>query len=177
VRRCIVVLDRDAASYPVDDPDAFERAIVVAASLVQSSDRTGLTTRFVTSGGIDLRGPEVASQTLRVLAPIELGGPLEDVERDPGEGLGLVVVVAADPSSVTWRRAEQLVDPTLSRIGVFTVGAGLAARPGRLVVDASTIDRFRDSWEALTGRGALDPAARPVPVGAARNGTAREVPA
>lgn len=157
VRRCIVVLDRDAATIPTDDTDAFERAIVAAASLVQSADRAGLTTRFVTAGGIDLRGPEVAAQTLRVLAPIDLDGPLADVERDPGEGLGLVIVVTATPSTATWRRAEQLVDPTMSRVGVFTVaGAVAGARGGRLAVDASSVERFRTGWEALAGRGALD---------------------
>jgi uncharacterized protein (DUF58 family) len=152
VRRCIVVLDRDAAAY-LDD-DAFERAIVVSASLVQSADRAGLTTRFVTSGGIDLRGPEVATTTLRVLAPIALAGPLGDVERDPGEGLGLVIVVTPTASSGAWRRSEQLVDPTLSRVGVFT--SGRAAGAARLSVDASSIDAFRDGWAALAGHGGID---------------------
>ena len=92
VRRCIILLDRDRAEYDGDDAESFERAIVAAASVVQSADRAGLTTRFVTSGGIDLRGPDVASNTLRVLAPIALGDPLGEVERDPGEGLGLVVL-------------------------------------------------------------------------------------
>ncbi len=158
VRRCIVLLDRDRASYDDEDAESFERAIVAAASVVQSADRAGLTTRFVTSGGIDLRGPDVASNTLRVLAPIALGDPLGEVERDPGEGLGLVVVVTPSASSAAWHRAEHLVDPTLARVGVFT-----STQPrggGRMSVNASSIDRFLDGWEALAGHGRLDLRAR-----------------
>jgi uncharacterized protein (DUF58 family) len=151
VRRCIVVMDRSAQDAPPDDPEAFERAISISASLVQAADRAGLTTRFVTAGDIDLRGPDVASQTLKVLAPIELGGDLGDIERDPGEGLGLVLVVAPSPASATWRRTEQISDPTLVRVGVFTV-----ERPGgtRLAADATSVEAFRDEWSRLAGQAA-----------------------
>jgi uncharacterized protein (DUF58 family) len=163
VRRCIVVLDRDRVSYPDsgtgdETDDEFERAVVAAASLVHSGDRAGLTTRFVTGGGIDLRGPEVAGLTLKVLAPISVGEPLGDVERDPGEGLGLVIVVTSSPASGAWRQVEQLLDPTLSRIGVFT--SPQSALGTRLSVDASSIEHFRDGWDALTGHGGLDVRAR-----------------
>lgn len=155
VRRCIVVLDRDARAQPPDDPDAFERAVVAAASLVQAGDRGGLTTRFVTSVGVDLRGPEVATQTLRVLAPIMPGEPLGEIGRDPGEGLGLVIVVTASPDSEAWRRTEQLVDPTITRVGVFTNGRGSGAR---LHADASSIESFARTWHVLAGGGAFEPA-------------------
>lgn len=172
VRRCIVVLDvADDASNAGDagevaehaeDPGAsdpaFERAVSAAASLVQSAERAGLTTRFVTGGGIDLRGPEVATGTLRVLARIRPGGALDDVERDPGDGLGLVVVVTPRPGTSAWRRTEVILDPTLTRVGVFT--AGDTAGGGRLRVDASSTERFLAGWEALTGRGGLDVRAR-----------------
>ncbi len=152
VRRCIVVLDRSEAAYDLDaDEDVFERAIVAAGSLVQAGDRTGLTTRFVTGGGIDLRGPEVATQTLRVLAPLQLGDPIIDLERDPGEGLGLVIVVTSSRSAAAWRRAEQLIDPTLTRVGVFTAEAD----PGRLSVDATSIENFQHGWGKLAGATAL----------------------
>ncbi len=170
VRRCIVVLDlrhdpaatdrpaghADAHADGEDDP--FERGVTAAASLVHAADRAGLTTRFVTAGDIDLRGPEVASNTLRVLARVLPGGDLGEIERDPGEGLGLVLVVTPSPMTATWRRTEAVLDPTLTRVGIFTAGRGEAT--GRLSVDASSTDRFLTGWEALAGRGGLDVRAR-----------------
>jgi uncharacterized protein (DUF58 family) len=151
VRRCIIVLDRDGDAYPAPvtdaDADVFERAITAAGSLVISAERTGLTTRFVTGGGIDLRGPDVAAHALRVLAPIELGPPLGELERDPGEGLGLVIVVTSSPATDAWRQTERITDPTLTRVGVFTAGA---AR-GKLTVDASSLAVFREQWHRLAG--------------------------
>jgi uncharacterized protein (DUF58 family) len=151
VRRCIVVLDRDGDAYPApindDEADVFERAIVAAGSLILSADRAGLTTRFVT-GGVDLRGPDVGAQALRVLAPIQLGPPLGELERDPGEGLGLVIVVTSSPAADAWRRTDRITDPTLTRVGVFTTPG--AAR-GRLAVDASSLTSFRAGWQRLSG--------------------------
>jgi uncharacterized protein (DUF58 family) len=151
VRRCIIVLDRDGDAYPAPvtdaDADVFERAITAAGSLVISAERTGLTTRFVTGGGIDLRGPDVAAHALRVLAPIQLGPPLGELERDPGEGLGLVIVVTSSPATDAWRQTERITDPTLTRVGVFTAGA---AR-GKLTVDASSLAVFREQWHRLAG--------------------------
>jgi uncharacterized protein (DUF58 family) len=151
VRRCIVVLDRERSEYasPGTDQgaDAFERAITAAGSIVISADRAGLTTRFVTGGGVDLRGPDVAGHVLHVLAPIDLGPGLDDIERDPGEGLGLVIVVATTADSDAWRRAERITDPTLTRVGVFVSGGGGA----RLSVDASSIESFRAGWYRLAG--------------------------
>jgi len=163
VRRCIVVLDRDGDAYPSPvtdvEADVFERAITVAGSLALSADRVGLTTRFVTGGGIDLRGPDVATNTLRLLAPIDLGPALGEIERDPGEGLGLVIVVTSSPATDAWRRTERLVDPTLTRIGVFTD----ASDPSRLTVDASTLTRFREQWGRLAGTSSLHRIAREQP--------------
>ena len=122
-------------------------AITASGSLVISAERTGLTTRFVTGGGIDLRGPDVAAHALRVLAPIELGPPLGELERDPGEGLGLVIVVTSSPATDAWRQTERITDPTLTRVGVFTAGA---AR-GKLTVDASSLAVFREQWHRLAG--------------------------
>ncbi len=118
VRRCIIVLDRDGDAYPAPvtlaEADVFERAIVAAGSLVLSADRVGLTTRFVT-GGVDLRGPDVGAHALQVLSPIQLGPSLGELERDPGEGLGLVIVVTSSPAADAWRRTERIADPTLTR--------------------------------------------------------------
>ncbi len=151
VRRCIIVLDRDGDAYPSPvtdaEADVFERAVMAAASLTISAERAGLTTRFVTGGGIDLRGPDVAAHALRLLAPIQVGPPLGELERDPGEGLGLVVVVTSSPATDAWRRTERLTDPTLTRVGVFTTGAPT----GRLAVDASSVASFREHWHRLAG--------------------------
>jgi hypothetical protein len=153
VRRCIIVLDRDGDAYPAPvslaEADVFERAIVAAASLVLSADRVGLTTRFVT-GGVDLRGPDVGAHALQILSPIQLGPSLGELERDPGEGLGLVVVVTSSPAADAWRRTERISDPTLTRVGVFTAPGGSR---GRLAVDASTLAGFRSGWtEIAVGR-------------------------
>ena len=157
VRRCIVVLDCDATSYPepVDDAaaDVFERAITIAGSIALSADRTGLTTRFVTGGGVDLRGPEVAIHTLERLAELQLGPAVGDLERDPGEGLGLVVVITSSPSSVLWSRPDRNLDPALTRIGIFTAPDNEVR--GRLDVDASSIARFRERWQVLAGQHGL----------------------
>jgi uncharacterized protein (DUF58 family) len=157
VRRCIVVLDRDVASYPppVDDAsaDVFERAITIAGSIALSADRAGLTTRFVSGGGVDLRGPEVAAHSLERLAEIELGPAIGDLERDPGEGLGLVVVITASPAAAAWRRPDRNVDPSLTRIGIFTAEDHGARGP--LSVDGSSLTAFRDGWQRLAGQRGL----------------------
>ena len=76
--------------------DGFERAITAAASLVHSADRAGLTTRFVTADGIDLRGPDVAATDAPPPRRLELSSaPLETLEHDPGEGLGLLIAIGA----------------------------------------------------------------------------------
>lgn len=151
VRRCIIVLDRDGDAYPSPvtdaDADVFERAITAAGSLVLSADRVGLTTRFVTGGGVDLRGPDVAAHALRLLAPITIGPALGELERDPSEGLGLVIVVTSSSATDAWRQTERIVDPTLTRIGVFTAGS----QPGRLTIDASSLASFRENWARLAG--------------------------
>jgi uncharacterized protein (DUF58 family) len=157
VRRCIVVLDRSAASYPdpVDDAsrDVFERAISIAGSLALSADRAGLTTRFVTGGGIDLRGPDVATHTLQRLAQIELGPDIDEIERDPGEGLGLVIVVAPDADAPSWARGDRNADPSLTRMGVFT--APDAGTRGALTIAAASITDFRERWQRLAGQRGL----------------------
>ena len=155
VRRCIVVLDRDGDAYPAPvtdaEADVFERAITAAGSLVLSADRVGLTTRFVTGGGIDLRGPDVAANTLRLLAPITIGPALGELERDPSEGLGLVVVVTSSP------RPTHGVGPNGSstRRSPGSACSPAGSQPGRLNVDASSIEAFRTNWGRLAGTGGL----------------------
>jgi uncharacterized protein (DUF58 family) len=151
IKRCTVVFDALSDSYLGDA--SFERGITAAASLVHSAERSGLTTRFVTAGGIDLRGPDVAVNTLRILARIT---PMSDsvgtLDRDPGEGLGLLIVISGGRQSAGRRSIQSVVDPTLTLIDVST---DERARSG-IGVSARTEDEFLDSWQLLTGQGRLD---------------------
>ncbi|MFT4772743.1 MAG: hypothetical protein ACI9ME_000032 [Ilumatobacter sp.] len=146
VRRCTVVFDADPSSYL--ESAGFERGITAAASLVHSAEQAGLTTRFVTAGGIDLRGPETGANTLRVLARIEPdGSELGLLDRDPGEGLGLMILVTGSHRSGGWRAIQAIVDPTLAVIGVTTDERSKA----NIGVSCRTEDEFVDSWRALNG--------------------------
>jgi uncharacterized protein (DUF58 family) len=158
LRRCLVVLDQHVAAGEAAE-EAFERAVTVAASLVHSADKAGLTTRFVTTDGADIRGPDVAAQSLHLLARIAPDPtPAVVVERDPGEGLGLVIAIGASPSSAPLAVLERVGDPTLTAIGVFTLEH--PARPGPLSVDARTEDAFVRNWTRLAGVGGGDARAR-----------------
>jgi uncharacterized protein (DUF58 family) len=151
LRRCTIVLDTEASTY--HDEQGFERAVTAAASLVHSADRAGLSTRFVTAHGIDLRGPDVAANTLRLLAGIEpTAEPVTSIDHDPGEGLGLLILVSATGSSRGVRVAHSVLDPTQTAVLVVTEEGGRSA----LDVSARTDREFVTSWQALTGRGRLD---------------------
>ncbi len=146
VRRCTVIFDADPTSYL--ESASFERAVTAAASLVHSSEQAGLTTRFVTSGGIDLRGPEAGANTLKVLARIEPSTePLGVLDRDPGEGLGLMILVTGTHQSGAWRTMQAIVDPTLTALSVTS---DERARAG-VGVSARTEDEFVESWRTLNG--------------------------
>lgn len=152
LRRVVVVLDQHDRPEvePGEYDEPFERAVEIAASVVHSAAEAGLTTRFVSSDGADLRGPEVGPQTLHLLARIQPSEvPPVEVERDPGEGLGLVVVITSDPAAAPWRALARVHDPALTPLGVFT--EELPARPGPLVVDARSIGRFLADWGRLAG--------------------------
>ncbi len=151
LRRATVVLDADLRAYR--DAAGFERAVTVAASLVNSADRAALTTRFLTSPDVDLRGPEVAGQTLRLLARLEMTpSPMRPLDRDPGEGLGLLVVVSGSERGPAWRASQAAIDPTLTIIPVFTE----EPPHGALGVAARTDDEFLNRWERLAGGTRLD---------------------
>jgi uncharacterized protein (DUF58 family) len=151
LRRCTVVLDSQSSTYR--EEDGFERAVTVAASLVHSADRAGLSTRFVTAGSIDLRGPEVAANTLRLLAGIEPSiDPLGSIDHEPGEGLGLLIVVTPTTSSPGGRAAHPVLDPTQTAVSVVTEETGRSV----LDVPARTESEFVSAWQQLTGKGRLD---------------------
>jgi len=150
LRRCTVFLDVAPDSYR--DEAGFERAVVAAASLVHSCERGGLTTRFVTAGGIDLRGPDVVINTLRVLARLQRSNAATaGLDREPGEGLGLLITITGSRSAPGWRLGQAVVDPTLTVVGVTT-----DERMSGLNISARSEDEFLESWRGLMGRGRLD---------------------
>ena len=112
----LVVLDTDPASYA--NSASFERGVTVAASLVHSAAQADLVTRFV-AGGVDLRGPDVAADALRVLAAIQLGAAhIPALDRQPGEGVGLLVAIAGSRSSGGVNQARNVIDPTQATVVV-----------------------------------------------------------
>ena len=153
LHRCTVMFDARPGSYT--STEGFERGVTAAASIVHSASRAGLTTRFVTAGGVDLRGPEVSTTTLRVLARIEpTTAPPASLDHETGDGLGLVVVVTGGPDAAAWRRAQSIVDPTLTALLVSTEAA--AHGIPHLGVTARSDRDFVGSWQRLAGRGRLD---------------------
>ena len=154
LRRCTVVLDQQVRTGPKHD-EAFERAVVAAASLVHSADQAGLETRFATTAGVDLRGPTVSVHTMHHLARV-MPDPHQPqpIERDPGEGLGLVFVITPSPASDAFVTLGEMRDPSLTLLGVFTEAPGTGDRARhKLFVDGRSESAFLDSWVGLVGRG------------------------
>ncbi|BAN02246.1 DUF58 domain-containing protein [Ilumatobacter coccineus] len=148
LRRVLIVFDADLASYA--DAASFERGVTAAASLAKSAGAAGLTTRFVTNGGNDLRGPDVAEHALALLAEIQpTSAPFGQLDRDPGEGVGLLVVVTGTTRSAGWRAASSVVDPTLTVVPITTD----EAPRGPVGAAARTEAELVSSWRAITGRG------------------------
>lgn len=154
LHRCIVLFDASTGGHL--DHAGFERGITVAASIVTSAARAGLTTRFLTAGGVDLRGPEVAQHTMRVLARIEPSDePSPAPQRDTEDGLGLLIVVTGSRRTSAWAAARAGTDPTSTALSVTTAERGT----GAMSVPARSTDEFVAAWQHLVGRGRLDRAA------------------
>lgn len=151
LHHCTVVFDALPGAYA--DSASFERGVTAAASLVDSAMRAGLTTRFVTARGVDLRGPDVVTNTLRVLARLEPShSPLASLEADVIDGLGMVIVVTGTHLAGIWNLARSMSDPTMTRLIVTTDERASAP----LAVPARSDDEFVSSWQALVGRGRVD---------------------
>jgi uncharacterized protein (DUF58 family) len=151
LRRCTVVLDQRIPSGNAH-AEAFERAVVAAASLVHSADQYGLQTRFATTVGVDLRGPMVSVHTMHHLARVMPDpSPPRQIERDPGEGLGLVFLITPSSDSDAARVLQEMRDPSLTVLGVFTESPGTSRT--KLFVNARSETELLDSWAALVGRG------------------------
>lgn len=145
LRRMLVLLDCERASYA--DAASFERAITVAASLVRSAVHADLVTRFV-AGGTDLRGPDVGAESLRVLAGIQpTDAALPLLDRDPGEGVGLLVAISGSMNGAGVRAARGVVDPTQATVPVTTDETSRAL----IGATARTEAEFLASWRQLVG--------------------------
>lgn len=161
LRRCTVLLD---TSDPAYDDEAFERAVVVAASVVAAADDAGVDTRLVTDG-VELTGRGVTAAALRCLAAVERGGPPHDERRSgrADEGLGLLVIVCATAHAAQRAAAAPGRSPDDTVVAVYCEsgdGTPHTASPGAsrgqgFVVDASTLERLQAEWTHLvSGTGA-----------------------
>ena len=145
IRRCTVVLDRDASQYI---GGSFEQAVIAAASITASSAHAGVNTRFATND-IDLRGPDVAANTLRWLANVEpVVDPPEMTSMSSGmsEGMGLLVVVTGAASSVA---AAQMRGATTQDETLVVVCATEYRASSRFIVDATSTESMIASWTTL----------------------------
>ncbi len=146
VQRCVVVLDTLAEGY---DHDSFERAVVAAASVVAASSEMGIATRLV-APGIDLRGHDVAQQSLRWLATVSVGGEVVDhtaAGRTSADGLGLVVVVTSTSSSPAAKAAAAAAGHDESVITVCATAPSSSTKG--FYVDATSLLHLQQSWNHL----------------------------
>ena len=145
IRRCTVVLDTTEAEYAAG---SFERAVVAAASIIASSAHAGVNTRFATSE-IDLRGPDVAANTLRWLATVEPSierAEVSSINAGMMEGMGLLVVVTGSASSAA---AAQVRSAATQDETTVVVCATEYTSSSRFVVDATSLESLISSWTVL----------------------------
>lgn len=157
LHQCTVVFDASPSAH--GSTAHFEHGVTAAASLVHGAMQAGLTTRFVTAGGIDLRGPDVAATTLRVLAQIEPSdAPLPAFDTDMVDGLVLLVVVTGTPHASTWRASQAVSDPAITRVLVTTNASGGGTR---LAAAARSDHEFVATWQTLVGQPSPPPSETP----------------
>lgn len=139
-RRCTVVLDTSTPRTA----DGFETAVAIAASLVEAADLAGLTPRLVTTAGLDLSGDDVGQQARLHLARVQPDRDSRPIERDPAEGLGLVIGITPSVDSDMWRDRQTFSDPML-------VPVVITERPPvpRSGICATSLDDFAEAWHAL----------------------------
>jgi uncharacterized protein (DUF58 family) len=145
VHRCVVVLDTQASQF---DPDSFERAVVAAASVVAGAVALGVNTRLV-APGLDLRGPEVAHDSLRWLATVEAGDRVVDhtaAGRTHSDGMGLLVLVTGRADSPAAGAARDTVAPDESLVIITTTQPPGGTRFG---VDGTSLVALQHGWNQL----------------------------
>ena len=146
VQRCVVLLDTHADGY---DEDGFERAVTAAASVVAAAAAMGITTRLV-APGIDLRGTDVAPQSLRWLATVARSDDVVDhtaAGRTSSDGLGLLVVVTSSPGSRAATAATTAARPDDSVVIISSMAPSMERRGFH--VDATSLERLHYSWNQL----------------------------
>jgi hypothetical protein len=146
VQRCVVVLDTQASQY---DEDAFERAIIAAASVVAGAAAMGIATRLV-APGIDLRGPDVAHESLRWLATVVPGETIVDhaaAGRTSSDGLGLMVVATGAVNSPAAAATRASAGPDESVVLITTMQP--AGSGGRFVVNGTSLTTMQQGWNQL----------------------------
>lgn len=146
VQRCVVLLDTHADGY---DDDGFERAVTAAASVVAAAAAMGITTRLV-APGIDLRGTDVAPQSLRWLATVAQSNDVVDhtaAGRTSSDGLGLLVVVTSGPGSRAATAATTAARPDDSVVIISSMAPSMERRGFH--VDATSLERLHYSWNQL----------------------------
>ncbi len=145
VQRCVVVLDTQASQY---DEDAFERAVIAAASVVAGAVALGIATRLV-APGIDLRGPDVGHESLRWLATVAPGTDLVD-HTTAGrtiDGLGLLVVATGSTGSPAAVAARAAAGPDESVVLIAT----MHPPPGttRFTINGTSLMSMQAGWNQL----------------------------
>ena len=148
VHRCTVALDTHRDSY---DEESFERAVSAAASVVSAAAAAGAKTRLV-APGLDVRGNDVAHESLRWLATVDIGDEIVEHASAAGthsDGLGLVVLVTGTANSVAHRRARGACGPDESLV-VVAVG-GSNGTEGRFVISATSLAQLEQRWNQLIG--------------------------
>ena len=145
IRRCTVVLDTTVSEY---SGGSFEQAVIASASVTASSAHAGVNTRFVTHG-VDLRGPDVAANTLRWLATVEpVDKAPEEFSLNSGmsEGMGLLVIVTGSAKSPA---AAQVRGATSQDETLVVVCATEYEASSRFIVDATSVEALIASWTLL----------------------------
>ncbi len=145
IRRCTVILDTTASEYAAG---SFEQAVIAAASITASAAHTGVNTRFATHE-VDLRGPDVAANTLRWLATVEPSievPEMASMNNGMSEGMGLMVIVTGESTSVA---AAQLRAATSQDETLVVVCATHYNASSRFVVDATSTESMIASWTML----------------------------
>ena len=145
IRRCTVVLDTTAAEYV---GGSFEHAVIAAASVTASSAHAGVNTRFVTHG-VDLRGPDVAANTLRWLAtvePVDEAPQAVSLNTGMSEGMGLLVIVTGSAKS---QAAAHVRGSTSQDETLVVICATQYEASSRFIVDATSTEAMIASWTLL----------------------------
>lgn len=148
-----VVLDDRAASHP--DPDGFEDAVELAASLLTAAITDGHPVRLLsTSGAIDLEG--AAGDTdllLAALADLELA-PAEDASSVPVRDLDVVAVISGAGAD----RSPLLLEAGRASVGVVLVvdpaadAPAVSAAGAVLVLTAPRVEGLISVWDTVVAR-------------------------